>query len=63
MSLLVENRTPIANLTKLVGHASVATTHSIYSHMFADDDGDRLAIERAAMQFDATKTRQIGVSN
>lgn len=57
VSLLVENGTPIANLTKLVGHSSVAVTHSIYTHMFADDDGDRLAIERAVMQFDATKTR------
>jgi integrase len=48
-SMLIAARVPITEIAKRLGHASPATTLSIYAHMFEQDDSNSAAAINAAL--------------
>jgi integrase len=49
-SMLIAARVPITEIAKRLGHASPATTLSIYAHMFEQDDSNSAAAINAALK-------------
>jgi integrase len=48
-SMLIASRVPITEIARRLGHASPATTLSIYAHMFEQDDSSSAAAINAAL--------------
>src|SRR5262249_4033500 len=48
-SMLIAQRVPITEIARRLGHASPATTLSIYAHMFEKDDSNSAAAINAAL--------------
>jgi len=48
--MLIAARVPITEIAKRLGHASPATTLSIYAHMFEHDDSNSAAAINAVLK-------------